>query len=196
MPLEAFPAPSMGLIRASIVARSDRTDGEMGANAQRMDAIGIRHVVLEFGSERYVGGGLAHASAGDVHLCVQLQQPWPMSAGPSACPVLGLSGDPLNPSSYAEQVTRLVTSRRVKTECPKMDKFFTDASHKRACILITCSRPDKLTLSVMQYLVPRRVMFEPAPDQPIELAHSGVAGHFQGARNSDWQWRASPQRGR
>lgn len=40
-----------------------------------------------------------------------------------------------------------------------MDKFLADASHKRACIFMTCSRPVTLTFSVMQYFLPRRVTY-------------------------------------
>ena len=39
------------------------------------------------------------------------------------------------------QVTDWLQSQH-RDRVSKMDKFFTDASHKRACILITCSRPD------------------------------------------------------
>ena len=56
-----------------------------------------------------------------------------------------------------QQVTGWLQSKR-QDRVSKMDNFFTDVSHKRACILITCSRPDKLTLSVIQYFVPRRVI--------------------------------------
>src|SRR5262245_12784389 len=54
------------------------------------------------------------------------------------------------------QVTDWLQSRR-QDPVSKMDKFLADASAKRACIRMTCSRPVTLTLSVMQYFVPRRV---------------------------------------
>ena len=38
-----------------------------------------------------------------------------------------------------------------------MDKFLADASHRRTCIFMTCSKPVTLTFSVMQYFLPRRV---------------------------------------
>jgi len=61
-----IPAPSMGLIRASIVARSDRTDGEMGAmlNGWIPSASGTSYSIR---LRTVCGRGFAHASAGDVH---------------------------------------------------------------------------------------------------------------------------------
>ena len=79
------------------------------------------------------------------------------------------------------QVTDWLQSRRQEA-VSKMDKFLADASHRRTCIFMTCSKPVTLTFSVMQYFLPppRDVAL---PDQPVELAHGGVARHFQGARD-------------
>ena len=57
----------------------------------------------------------------------------------------------------SEQVTVWLQTQH-QDRVSKMDKFFTDAFAQAGCILITCRGPDKLTLSVMQYVAPRRVM--------------------------------------
>ena len=95
----------------------------------------------------------------------------------------GLERRPTQPK-FLRASNCLVTSAASRPECPKWTSFLPTLSHKRACILITCSRAGQVDL--VGHAVCRTASRDVArPGQPIELAHSGVAGQLQECVQSD-----------
>src|SRR5262245_46368623 len=133
------------------VAGPDRAVAENGCDVQRAYAWGR----VQFGSQRHAGGA-AHPRArimSTVHRAattIAEIKTWTDPRSRAGAVIRS------TPGSMGRQVTDWLQLRRQEA-VSKMDKFLTDASHRRACILMTCSRPVTLTFSVMQYLVPRRL---------------------------------------